>query len=289
VIRKRFAYHRPADVTEVIEVLAAEGRDACVLAGGTLVVPELTIGSVQPTAVVDLRSAGLDTIRADGDHLRIGATTTYADLAASEAVAQRAPVLQSLARGITGGPQIRNQGTIGGSACYASPSSDVPAALVALDARLRLVSVRGEREVPAKEFFTGACATLRADDELLSEIAVAYGSAQVRFGYYKLKLCESSWPIATAACAVTVRADGVCTAARLALGGVAAIPVVVPVEDILVGTTIGETELTAVAARAEAAVVTPWSDVLADGTYRRGVAGVVAKRALSRTTLPTPP
>ncbi len=192
MIRKRFAYHRPADVTEVIEVLAAEGRDACVLAGGTLVVPELTIGSVQPTAVVDLRSAGL-------------------------------------------------------------------------------------------------CATLRADDELLSEIAVAYGSAQVRFGYYKLKLCESSWPIATAACAVTVRADGVCTAARLALGGVAAIPVVVPVEDILVGTTIGETELTAVAARAEAAVVTPWSDVLADGTYRRGVAGVVAKRALSRTTLPTPP
>src|SRR5438034_798571 len=122
-----------------------------------------------------------------------------------------------MAIGITGGGQIQNRGTVGGSACYAFPSSDVPAALVALGATLRLASAGGRREAAAADFFTGAFGADVRPGEVLAEIRIPAPPAGARQGYYKFKLCESSWPIATAAC--VLGGDG---ASTLALGGVSA-------------------------------------------------------------------
>lgn len=286
MITNRFAYHRPESADVAVGLLAEDGPDARVLAGGTWVVANLTRGTSAPRSIVDLRAAGLGLVRRGEDGVSIGPTTTYAELTRSEHVATHARLLWTVAGGITGGQQIRNQGTIGGSACYATPSSDMPGALVAVAARIRISSIRGTREVAAGDFFRDAFTPDLEADELVTEIVVPEQPPSARYGYYKLKLCESSWPIAMASCVVAVDESGVCTSARLVLGGVAAVPLVVQVDDAIVGTTIGPDELAGVAELAEHAVVDPWSDVLADGEYRRNVAGVVAKRALAATALP---
>ena len=252
-------YTRPTTVDGVTAALA--GGDAVVVGGGTMVVPDMTHGRTRTDAVVDLARAGLAGItRGDGAWV-VGAMTSYADLERSAV-----PLLATVARGITGGPQIRNRGTAGGSASYANPASDVPAALVALGARLRLASAGGVREVAADEFFLGAFRTARRPDEVLTAITVP--DTDGALGYVKFKLAEGSWPILTAATVVT-------STVRVVVGGAAPVPVAVEVSR-----ESWRAELPGAVGRA---VMTagPWDDVLAPGEYRARIAPVIAARSVA--------
>jgi carbon-monoxide dehydrogenase medium subunit len=282
VIRHRFTYEAPTDADEAVALLAAAPETTTVLSGGTWVVPELTRGQRRTGTIVDLRRAGLDHVRAAADGgLLIGAATTYATLAADPLVALRAPLLAHLAAGITGGAQLRNVATIGGSACYASPSSDVPGALVALAATLRVRGAGGRREVAAAAFFRGAFVADAGPSELLTDIAIPAPSSGSWWGYRKLKLCGSSWPIATAACVAHAAQDGRPAGLRLVLGGVGAVPLSVHVDGLAAPGSVARAELLAAVRAATAdAVVEPYADDLADGDYRRRVAPVLATRAV---------
>ncbi|MEV5556916.1 FAD binding domain-containing protein [Nonomuraea wenchangensis] len=274
MITNNFAYHAPTDLDGVVAALSAASGPAVVLGGGTMLVPDMTHGRTVADVVVDLSRAGLSGITLDGGVVVAGATTTYAHVLADPRARELTPLLCRVAGGVTGGPQIRNKGTIGGSACYANPSSEVPAALVALGARLRLASAGGVREVAAEDFFTGAFATARRSDEVLAAIALPTPDG-ARPGYVKLKLAESSWPIATAAC--VPGPDG---ALRVALGAVAATPLLLTLDPPEAGA--ADPAWRAYVREVVAAVLTePWSDVLADGEYRRRVAPVVAARAVA--------
>ncbi|MFE2756229.1 FAD binding domain-containing protein [Actinosynnema sp. NPDC059335] len=253
-------YTAPRDVGGVVAALA--DGDGLAIGGGTMLVPDLTHGKVRPRVLVDLSRAGLAGVTAADDGVVVGAMTTYADLAAADL-----PLLPRVARGITGGPQIRHRGTAGGSACYANPASDVPACLVALKARMRLASARGGREVEAGEFFTDGFRTAREPDEVLTAFTVPRTDAAI--GYLKFKLAESSWPIVTAAALVGP------AVVRVAIGGAAATPVVVEVGR----ESWADAHREAVWAALDAA--RPWSDVLADAAYRRRVAPVIADRAVA--------
>lgn len=268
MITRAFEYHTPSSAADAAALVSSLEGDLSIISGGTWVVPEMTHGVRSPRHVVDLRRAGLGGLARDNGSVVIGTTVTYAEvLGATEAPA----LLKTMARGVTGGGQVHNQGTLGGSACYANPASDVPGALLGLDARLRLRQGDATRELAAAEFFTGGFETAVQPGELLTEIVVPAGDE--RSGYYKFKTCESSWPIATACC--TLDAGGAVT--RLALGGVAAAPV-------LVEQAIGATDAAAVEEAVRVTEFEPWSDVLADGGYRRRIAGVVAKRAFVAAT-----
>ncbi|MFC4852196.1 FAD binding domain-containing protein [Actinophytocola glycyrrhizae] len=250
-------YTRPSDVAGVTAALA--DGDTVVVGGGTMVVPEMTHGRVRPAAVVDLAKAGLAGItRVDGAWV-VGAMTTYTELERSAV-----PLLATVARGITGGPQIRNRGTAGGSASYANPSSDVPAALVALNARLRLAKAGGTREVAAADFFLGAFATAREPDEVLTAITVPDTGATP--GYVKFKLAEGSWPIVTAA---TLAGPAI----RVVLGGAAAVPVVVELAR--------SSWREQLRSEVDRVLTRPWDDVLAPGDYRARIAPVIAARSVA--------
>lgn len=260
-------YSRPSDVDGVTAALA--GGDTVVVGGGTMVVPDMTHGRTRPAAVVDLARAGLAGItRGDGVWV-VGAMTTYADLERSVV-----PLLATVARGITGGPQIRNRGTAGGSASYANPSSDVPAALVALAARLRLARVGGVREVPAADFFLGAFRTAREPDEVLTAVTVPDPGGAV--GYVKFKLAEGSWPIVTAA---TVAGPVL----RVVLGGAAAVPVALTLDRPAGGTDdpAWRDHVRTEVGRGLAEAGGPWDDVLAPGDYRARIAPVIAARSVA--------
>jgi CO/xanthine dehydrogenase FAD-binding subunit len=258
VIAHRFALHVPGGLTEALALMATHGLDAAALAGGTVLLPDMGRGAIRPAVVVDVTRAVRSGMRRQDGSTVLSGTTTYQQL-------EREPGLLGLfARRITGGPQIRNRATVGGSAACANPASDAPPVLAALRARLVLASAGGERRVRAEQFFVDAFRTAIAAGELLVAVEIPEAPAGTRFGYQKLTFGESSWPVVTAAAAV--RADG---GVRLAVGGAAAIPFVVEVP-----------RRDDVDEAVAAALVEPWADVLATGAYRRRVAPVIARRAV---------
>src|SRR5882757_11124704 len=222
MIRTALRHHAPTEVAEAVALLDAHAERAAVLGGGTMLVPSLTRGERDVDHVIDLRRLGVDatTVTADGVH--VGAMVTYAHLLAASPFPGPAQLLQRVAGGITGGPQIRCQGTICGSAAYANPSSEVPAVLVALDATMHLHGPGGARITPASAFFLDAFTVDLRRGELLTGVSVAARAA--RLGYYKLKLAEGSWPIATAAAVLPPTGVGY-RGAVVTLGAVSARPI----------------------------------------------------------------
>jgi aerobic carbon-monoxide dehydrogenase medium subunit len=277
MIRTSLTYHVPTTIEEACRIVrSADG--AVILGGGTIAVPQMVRGERVATDAVHLRALGLNDITVSDGTLEVGAMATYTDLIRSAAAAKYADLLVTVATGITGGAQIRNLGTVGGSACYANPSSDIPATLVALDARLRVHGRGTARAVPAAEFYRDAYRTALGPHEILTGILVPAGDCWA--GYYKLKLSESSWPIATAA--AVVRRDGDAWRGRLVLGGVRATPVLVDLTPLLgSGGGISPEHVETARHLVEEQLDAPWDDELAPAEYRRDVAPTVAARAIT--------
>jgi carbon-monoxide dehydrogenase medium subunit len=276
MISHRFEYHAPATMREAFALLDSSSGDTAVLAGGTWLVPNMTCALQQPGIVIDAKRLGLNRISEDGEDIVIGALATYKDILSSELVRTHAPLLFDMAGKITGGPQIVGQGTIGGSACFANPSSDVPACLAALRARLCLCASTGERQIDAGNFYTGPFKTVRLPAEILTEIRIEKMAQGSSFGYHKLKFSTGCWPIVTAAClSRPLAADRL--AHRIAIGGANAVPVIF---NGVSPTKPTREDLAGLAERAAALIDNEWSDELARPGYRRQVAPAIALRAL---------
>ncbi|MFF0148420.1 CO/xanthine dehydrogenase FAD-binding subunit [Amycolatopsis sulphurea] len=267
MIRTSLRYHRPATPEETSAILAGHAGDVVVLGGGTMLLPMMNRAEVNAGHIVDLRGLGLDTITEHGDQVRIGARVTYDNLFSSDVVARTVPLLRRMASGITGGGQLRNLATAGGSACYGNPSSDVPAVLVALEATMCLHGSAGQRRVPAGEFFVDAFRTALGDGEFLMSMEVTRRAARV--GYHKLKLCEGSWPIVTAA----VVRDGERVMATV--GAASPTPRRFDLTSYL------DSGKDTVDEFVRGHIENPWTDVLADGAYRKDVSGAVVRRAVA--------
>jgi aerobic carbon-monoxide dehydrogenase medium subunit len=282
MIRTALRHHAPTEVAEAVALLDTHAERAAVLAGGTMLVPSLTRGERDLDHVIDLRRLGFDaaTVTADGVHT--GAMVTYAHLLAAPSLPGTARLLQRVAGGITGGPQIRCQGTICGSAACANPSSEVPAVLVALDATMHLHGPGGARTTRAAAFFLDAYTVDLRRGELLTGVSVAARAA--RLGYYKLKLAEGSWPIATAAAVlppIDAGSGGGYSGAVVTLGAISTRPIQLELAPLLDddGRLPSDADVDDWVA---AQIDEPWDDELAPSDYRRMVAGVVLRRALHR-------
>jgi CO/xanthine dehydrogenase FAD-binding subunit len=165
----RFEYRAPAHVDEALLLL---GLESTILAGGQSLVPMLNLRLAQPELVIDInRLAELDYIQAEGGPLRIGAMTRQVTLERSELVQRDWPLLHKAVR-FVGHQQIRSRGTVGGSVAHADPAAELPAALIALGARVHLRSAGGSRALEASDFFLGPLYTAREPHELLVEVEV---------------------------------------------------------------------------------------------------------------------
>jgi CO/xanthine dehydrogenase FAD-binding subunit len=167
-----FAYDDPRELDEALALLAREGEDVKILAGGQSLVPLLNFRLARPDRLVDLnRVEELGYLRREGNVLRMGALARHSDLERSAEVAAGWPLLAQAVR-FVGHPQIRARGTVCGSVAHADPAAELPVAIAALDARFHLRSVRGSRVLSADELFLGYFTTALEPDELLVEIEV---------------------------------------------------------------------------------------------------------------------
>ena len=205
----------------------------------------------------------------------VGAMVTYTTLLHSDVVRRRLPLLKQVAEGVTGGEQLRNQATIGGAACAARPASDIPGALLVLGALAVIDGTRGRRTIPVSDLWAAPFRTTLAADEILVgfDLPAQRGAAANR----KVKLRTSSWPILTTGVVAALHPDGALARLDVAIGGAAAVPFMVPLEDVL-GTAPNPALPDAVAARAGEALTEPWADELAPAEYRvTALPGVVRR------------
>jgi 2-furoyl-CoA dehydrogenase FAD binding subunit len=210
-----FDYVRAETLAEAHAVLAAEGSDASVIAGGQTLVPLLSMRMARPAVLVDIMHiAQLAGIAIEGDFICVGAATRQADLLAWPDLATRQPLL-ALALPWIGHAQTRARGTVCGSIALADPSAELPLTLVALGGEVMLSSAQGRRQVDAEEFFTGLMSTVRADDELIE--AVRFPLRLAGTGYAFREFGRRHGDFAIVACAAVAHSSGV----RLAVGGIA--------------------------------------------------------------------
>jgi carbon-monoxide dehydrogenase medium subunit len=219
-----FALIQPRTLSEALAVLAEQGDEAKVLAGGTAVVLMLQQKLIAPGMLLDVgRVPGLNTIREDDDGLRIGSLTRLRDVERSPSVLEKYPALAQ-ACGMVGNVRVRNQATLGGNLAEADYASDPPAMLLALDARVIVQSTSGTRTIPLAEFFYGFYTTALEPDELITDVIIPEFAAASRMMYLKFKTRSSEDRPALGVAVVGTFEDETCTDLRVAIGAASEIP-----------------------------------------------------------------
>jgi len=246
-----------------------------VLAGGQSLVPMLNMRLVRPARLVDINAVpGLADIRArDDGGLALGALTRHTALVTSRLVHEHAPLLAAAARHV-GHRAIRNRGTLGGSLAHADPAAELPAALLALDARVVVAGPSGPRQIALDDFVLGALTTALAADEIVTEIDVP-PARHAGWGFAEVARRAGDFAL-TGVAAVLHGNRGRCTAARLVAFGADERPVrLSAAEDALIGGARAE-ESAAVAALD----CRPPADVHASADYRRHLVSVLTARVI---------
>jgi aerobic carbon-monoxide dehydrogenase medium subunit len=278
VIPAAFDYVAPTSVADALAALAEAGDDAKVLAGGQSLLPILRMRLNAPEKVVDLgRIEELKGVSEDGDHVVIGAMTTYADVLASDLVRQHAGLLTDAIAEVAD-PQIRHRGTVGGALVHADPAGDVGAAALALDTEFVVTGPGGERTVAAADFFRDLFETAVGEGELLTAIRVPKHTG---WGHRYEKFVRVSHQWSIVAVAATVRVEGGTIAeARIGLTNMGSTPLrATAVEQALVGKAATD-EAVRGACAAAADGTNPPSDLNGDSDYRRHLVTVLARRAV---------
>jgi CO/xanthine dehydrogenase FAD-binding subunit len=269
-------YARPRTLAETTSLLAQLNAGATIIAGGQELMPHVNHGRLMPDVFVDITAlAELKGISEVDGGLSIGALTVHRELQDSPLVAAHTPLLAAAAAEIGGGWQVHNRGTVGGNVAALHPLYDLIPPLLALDAVLEIHGADGVTHVPLAAHAAGRPFGL-GTRAVLARILVP--AAPGGSAYRKLKITDGSYGSANAAARVVCDGAGAVAAARIVLGAVSERPIDVAL-DVCVGKPAGRIDLAAVEAACCAAVRTPLEDRLGDGAYRRGMAGIIGRRA----------
>ncbi|MDP6549263.1 MAG: xanthine dehydrogenase family protein subunit M [Dehalococcoidia bacterium] len=219
MIPAAFEYHAPSTLGEAVAILRRHPGDARVLAGGHSLLPMMKLRLAQPSHVVDLgRITDLVYITERDGGLAIGPMTTCHTLEASELVRERAPVLAETAAQVAD-LQVRNKGSIGGSIAHADPAADLPAALLALEARIRTSGGGRVRSLPSGRFFVDLFTTALRDTEVITEIFVPQLLQRTGGSYQKFANKASRFAVVGVAALVTLDDRGRCWRVRIGITG----------------------------------------------------------------------
>ena len=276
-----FRYARPSTLSELLELLAAEGDDARLLAGGQSLVPLLKMRMARPSLLLDIGIIPeMSEIGIVDGFLQIGAGVTQRVAEQLPMVQESCPLLSSALTHI-GHIQIRTLGTVGGSIAHADPAAELPAVVSTLGATCIAESVRGVRSIPAEEFFIGAFTNALEQDEVLCEVRFPIDDDA---GYGFEELSTRAGDFAVAGVAGRVRqgiGDLKIFDASLYAFGTGSTPLRLEgAEQLVQGEKPSPALFAEAASEAGAAVDTDFGDIHADGPYRAAVVSELTRRVL---------
>ena len=273
-------YESPGSVDEAVRLLAAAGSDAKILAGGTDLLVQLRMGMIKPALIVDVKNISETTvIKEESGGYRVGSAVSGAELGEHDGMNNAWPgVVEALE--LIGSTQIQGRASMGGNLCNASPAADAVPAMIAADTVCTIAGPDGRREARVEDIVTGPGQTSLKAGEMVVDFyfpprPARSGDAYLRF----IPRTEMDIAVVGAGISLTLDEAGVCSAARVALGAVAATQLVV--EDgaaALIGSTLDDAALEKLDAAARAAC-RPIDDKRGTIEYRTKVAGVLARRA----------
>ena len=278
-----FEYLKPRGVSEAIALLSQHGDDAKLLAGGQSLVPMMKLRVARPKYLIDIhRIADLNYIREAAGALRIGAMTRHIQIEESALIKEKLPMLAEAASEI-GDVQVRNRGTVGGGLAEADPSGDYGPVALALNAQFKCISPRGERLIPAAEFFTFAYTTVLEFDELLTEIILPLPEKSSAGVYVKLERVAGDFAIASAAVQVSLDKNGACGQIGVGVTGAQPVPSKgVAVEALLRGKKITP-ELIAEAGQLIQQDAEPIEDMRGSAAYKKKALSAILRRAIGES------
>ena len=273
-------YETPETLDAAVALLAGADGVTRILAGGTDLLVQLRAGMIEPALIVDVKRIDeMRAITAEDGGFRVGAAVTGAELGEHAALKAAWPGVVE-ATELIGSTQIQGRATMGGNLCNASPAADSVPALIAASAVVSVAGPDGRRDVPAEQIATGPGQTSLAKGEMAVSILLPARPPRSSDAYLRfIPRTEMDIAVVGAGVCLTLNEDGTCGAARVSLGAVAEVPLLVAeAADALIGTKVDDGALEALAAAASAAC-RPIDDKRGTKEYRIKVAGVMARRA----------
>lgn len=269
-----FDYLAAASLDEALSALAEGGEDAKVLAGGQSLIPLLSLRLSYPSLLVDLNGVGeLASIERSDGTLRIGSMVRHRTAERSADIREAVPLV-SAAMPYIGHVAIRSRGTVGGSLAHADPAAELPAIALALDATFVARSqARGERRIPAVDFFDGYFTTTLEPDEVLCAVELPVQPPGTGVAVEEVSRRHGDFAMVGAVAAVTPSGE-----ARIGLINVAEKPVRAAEAEQAFASGADLAEVADLATRD----LEPSGDLHASPEYRKKVAGVCVKRALAK-------
>ena len=277
-----FDYEEPEGLQEALRILSEMQSEARIIAGGTDLIVNMKKKAVSPACLVSLKRIGaLRGIERKKNRIEIGSYATVTDIACSGLIADHFPVLRKAALSL-GSPLIRNRATIGGNVATARPAADLPPALMALGAKIKLKSKGRQRTVAPDTFFTGPGMSILLDDEIITVISIDEPPPFTGADYIKLGH-RAALEIAIVAVASRVTLDepgGIIRDARIVLSAVAPTAVRALSAE---GALLGERPSEGLFAKAASLAVndsSPIDDMRGGAGYRRDMVKVLTERTL---------
>jgi len=276
-----FKYYAPQSVPEVLDLLNEHGYDAKILAGGQSLVPMMNFRLVQPAVVVDINNIPeLSYIESHDKGVRLGAMVRHGQAEKDPLIKEHAPLIHETMPQIAT-VQIRNRGTIGGSLAHADSSAELVVVTTALEAKFKIQNQKGERLVPAAEFFVGLLTTSMEPEDLLLEVQIPTLPAHSGWSLKEVARRPHDFALMGVAVILTLDKKERCTEARMVYLSAGDGPISAPESaKLLVGNEITPELITAAAEKAAADEIDPGSDIHATAEFRRHLANVLTRRAL---------
>lgn len=275
---------QPTSLDQALALLSAQSDETKIVSGGTALVIMLRNQLIAPATLLSLgRLQELRSIRHEpGVGLRIGALATIREAETSSIVREKQPMLaQTFSK--VGNVRIRHAATVGGNLSEADYASDPPCVLVALGARVKARSAKGEREIPLTDFFKGFYETVLAPNEILTELIVPDAVPGTRATYLKyVSRSSEDRPCVGMALVLENQADGSCKNLRLVAGAVAETPQeIASAEALAAGKHLNDAVIADIA-DAYSTAIEPLSDLRGSAWYRKQIIRVMARRAMQQ-------
>jgi len=277
-----FEYLPTKTVKEACSLISQYKEEGKILAGGQSLITLLRQKLISPSYLIDIKGVSeLDYITFDEKKgLSMGALTTHRAIEKSSLIQSKYPVLSEMEKSVAS-VQTRNWGTIGGNLCSADPIGDPAPSLIALNAKIKIVSSKGEKTISLGEFFTDYFTTILEPDEILTEIQLPPPVAHTGVVYMKFSTIEAGIKIVSTSTSIILDSDKMtCRDARIVMSAVAPVPFNArKARELLIGKKIND-DLITEAAQLASEETNPTSDVHGSAEFRREIAKVLVKRAV---------
>jgi len=278
---RSFELFQPGSLAEAAGLLTEYGDDARVIGGGTTLVILMKQRALYYPYLIDLQTIpGLREIKREPDGVRIGTLVTHRMVETSPLIREKVPVIAE-AFSHVGNVRVRQTASVGGNLAHADYRLDPPPPLLVLNSEVTALGPNGSRKIALKNFFRGLYETALDPEEILVDVKIPTMPVNSQAVYLRFStLSANDWPCLGVA-AFLIKENGRCKELRLALGGVAATPLLIGGLEFVQDQVLDQAVIDKVRDTVDEQI-SPFSDLRGSEWYKRRMARLFVNKAIAQ-------